>query len=135
MKRRSRQDIVFEFAPLIDVVFLLLIFFMTATVFKSNDLALLLNLPKTKKTGEKTYSKESKIIIEVSRTQIAINGEHTSLDQLETKLKDIDDKKVAIDLRIDKDVRYSRVTTILEILQQNNLINLRLITEDNNQAN
>jgi biopolymer transport protein ExbD len=43
MKRR--EALVPDMTPLIDVVFILLIFFIVTSVFKKEELALLLNLP------------------------------------------------------------------------------------------
>ncbi|MGK0367028.1 MAG: biopolymer transport protein ExbD, partial [Thermoproteota archaeon] len=45
-RKGNREALSFELTPLIDVVFLLLIFFLVTSVFKKEELALLLNLPK-----------------------------------------------------------------------------------------
>ena len=73
MKRRSRETTTPDLTPLIDVVFLLLIFFMVSTVFKKDELALLLNLPSSE-TSEKTAQKMKSITIEINKEEVAFNG-------------------------------------------------------------
>ncbi len=126
--KRTRQELSADITPLIDVVFLLLIFFMTSTVFKKSELALLLNLPKTE-SGEKASENSKVLIIELSKEEVAIAGEKFTLDQLDAKLAAIKDKNKPIDLRVDQEVQYSRLVRILDVLKKYSLTNLSLITE------
>lgn len=126
--KRTRQELSADITPLIDVVFLLLIFFMTSTVFKKSELALLLNLPKTE-SGEKASENSKVLIIELSKEEVAISGEKFTIDQLDAKLAAIKDKNKPIDLRVDKEVQYSRLVSILDVLKKYSLTNLSLITE------
>jgi biopolymer transport protein ExbD len=128
MGKRSRQEVNADITPLIDVVFLLLIFFMTSTVFKKTDLALLLNLPKTE-SGEKSETESKALVIELGKDKTAINGKSVTLADLETQLGAIKNKDKAIDLRVDKDVKYARLVQILDVLKKFDLSNLSLITE------
>lgn len=52
-----------ELTPLIDLVFLLLIFFLVSLVFKKEDVALLLNLPKSSYLTEEVDIKDINIFI------------------------------------------------------------------------
>lgn len=129
MGKRSRQELTADITPLIDVVFLLLIFFMTSTVFKKTELALLLNLPKTS-TGETEQADSKALIIEINKEQTAINGKKITDMDLDSHLSKVSDKKKPIDLRVDKDVKYSRLVKVLDILKKYDLSNLSLITEN-----
>lgn len=127
--KRTRETSAPELTPLIDVVFLLLIFFMVSTVFKKDELALLLSLPKASK-GESPQQAEKKILlIELSKDQMAVNGKVIQLQELEEQLGNIKDNKMPVDLRIDKDVRYERVIELLDKLKKFNFENLSLITD------
>lgn len=128
MKRRSRELNTPDITPLIDVVFLLLIFFMVSTVFKKDELALLLNLPQTVE-GETIEAKDDMIIIELSEDELALNGQPRSFETLAQDLEQIEDKSRSIELRIDKDVRYDRVVRLLDKLRGHELTNLSLITD------
>lgn len=128
MRKRSRESASPEITPLIDVVFLLLIFFMVSTVFKKDELALLLNLPKTTKGDGKT-KKHKNLRIELSANELAYNGEKISFLGLDEKLASVNDKNISIELRIDKDVVYKRIVNLLDKLKTHQLTNLELITQ------
>lgn len=127
MKKRSRETAMPDITPLIDVVFLLLIFFMVSTVFKKDELALLLNLP-TVTEGESQAQAKKTLILELSKEELAYDGKKLSIEELGTKLNEIQDKKTPVDLRVDKDVRYERVVKVLDELKKYKLNNLSLIT-------
>lgn len=129
MKKRSREATAPDITPLIDVVFLLLIFFMVSTVFKKDELALLLNLPKTEK-GESVEKNDKSIYIELSKNEVAYNGKKLSFDSMEESLKSISKKTIPIDLRIDKDVKYDRVVMLIGKLKKYELTNVSLITDE-----
>jgi biopolymer transport protein ExbD len=128
-RKRSRQSENPDITPLIDVVFLLLIFFMVSTVFKKDELALLLNLPKTEK-GESEEKPKKSIFIELSEKEVAYNGKKIQIEEVETLVKDVVNKTTPIELRIDKNVRYDRVVVLLGKLKKYELTNISLITEN-----
>jgi biopolymer transport protein ExbD len=128
MKRRSRESVTPEITPLIDVVFLLLIFFMVSTVFKKDELALLLSLPQTSE-GESPDRQVENIVIELSETEVAIGGIKLSIDEIDQELEKISNKTTPIDLRIDKGVVYERMIKVLDRLKYYELTNLSLITD------
>ena len=130
MKKRTRESLTPDLTPLIDVVFLLLIFFMVSTVFKSNELALLLNLPNSDQKNKKASSKII-INIELSVAQLALNGKVMSLVQLGEKLKQTTNKKTPVHFRVDQNVTYKKIVEILDLIKNNNLNNLSLITKQN----
>lgn len=127
MSRKSRREHLSpELTPLIDVVFLLLIFFMVSSVFKKEELALLLNLPKSQEgKGDQTTKKF--VTLELSENEIAYENEKLSLEALAEKLPNVA-KVTLINLRVDGTVKYDRLVKILDLLQKNKLENVSLIT-------
>lgn len=125
MKRRETLGI--DLTPVIDVVFILLIFFIVSSVFKKEELALILDLPSSS-ADTKEVSKDE-VFIELSPTKLAIKGIEVSFESLEDNLKDIKNKTKAIIVRIDETVEYKRVVKVLDLLQKYDLNNLALITE------
>lgn len=126
-RKAKRETLTFELTPLIDVVFLLLIFFLVSSVFKKEELALLLNLPKAAK-GKKEASKVQNITIEMSNDEIAYNGKKVELAELEVGLQSEDKKKI-VNLRVDGTVIYKRLVKVLDLLQKYKLENVSLITD------
>lgn len=128
---RRRDPLVPEMTPLIDVVFILIIFFIVTSIFKKEELALLLNLPSS--SAKKLDIEQEQITIELSEEQLAFRGEEVTLEVLEEALKKIEDKKRAVIVRIDEEVIYKRIVQILDMLQKYGLNNLALITKKKDQ--
>lgn len=85
MKRREALGL--DLTPVIDVVFILLIFFIVTSVFKKEELALLLDLPTS--NAKEMEVKEGQIFIELGKDKLAIKGIEVSFDSLEDNLKAI----------------------------------------------
>ncbi|TET87488.1 MAG: biopolymer transporter ExbD [Sulfurovum sp.] len=124
---RRREPLIPDMTPLIDVVFILLIFFIVTSVFKKEELALMLNLPDSQAQALEVEKKE--ITIELSREKLALKGKEVTLSILEEELKQITDKKRAIIVRIDEEVMYKKIVGILDLLQKYELHNLALVTK------
>ncbi|WP_121626216.1 ExbD/TolR family protein [Poseidonibacter antarcticus] len=127
MRRKPRETITPDITPLIDVVFILLIFFIVSSVFKKEELALVLNLPSSKAQELEVEPKE--ISLEISKDKLAIYGKEVSIEELDLKLAEIKDKKKNIIVRIDKDVIYEKIVKVLDNLQKYELNNLSLVTK------
>jgi biopolymer transport protein ExbD len=122
MKRR--EHISPDLTPLIDVVFLILIFFMVSYTFKKEELALLLTLPDAKHAT--TEIEKEDINIELTKEKVALKGKTITFAELDSSFLKVSDKKKPINVRIDKDVTYQRVTKLLDLLNKHGLNNLAL---------
>ena len=127
MPRKQREMITPELTPLIDVVFLLLIFFMVTSVFKSDDVALLLKLPVAK-TGKSEQAERKSLSLELTNKEVALNGEKIDYTAIAEKLKTFA-TDVQIQLRADESLQYKRLIDVLDILQLQNKQNISLITD------
>ncbi|MCT4642038.1 MAG: biopolymer transporter ExbD [Bacteriovoracaceae bacterium] len=130
-RRAKRESLTFDLTPLIDVVFLLLIFFMVSSVFKKEELALMLNLPKAQE-GKGQGKKNDVVNIEITGQKIAYNGKEVDIEILESNLASLS-KKTLLNLRVDEKVYYKRLVTILDLFQKNKLENISLITQKGNK--
>ena len=126
MKRRESLGL--DLTPVIDVIFILLIFFIVTSVFKKEELALILDLPTA--NAKEMEVKQEQIFIELNQNKLAIKGIEVSFDSLENNLKEIKDKTKPVIVRIDKKVEYQRVVKVLDLLQKYNLNNLALVTNE-----
>ncbi|WP_198305441.1 ExbD/TolR family protein [Arcobacter vandammei] len=126
MKRREPLGL--DLTPVIDVVFILLIFFLVTSVFKKEEIALMLDLPSS--NAKEIQIKSEQVFIELSSNKLAIKGIEVSFESLEDNLKEIKNKDNAIIVRIDKKVPYERVVKVLDLLQKYSLNNLALVTNE-----
>ena len=126
MKRRESLGL--DLTPVIDVIFILLIFFIVTSVFKKEELALILDLPAS--SAKEMKIEEEQVFIELNKDNLSIKGIEVSFDSLEDNLKAIKNKEKAVIVRIDKKVEYERVVKVLDLLQKYNLKNLALVTNE-----
>ena len=120
--RRIRPDM----TPLIDCVFLLLVFFLVTSVFKQDESVLKLILPETQ-TETKRDTPEG-LYIELSETELAFNGQRGTPDELREKAATVQNKKSPVAIKIDKGTTYERIAVILDILQVQKLLFLQIMT-------
>lgn len=125
MKRR--ESLTPDITPLIDVVFILLIFFIVSSVFKKEELALTLNLPDSNAKEIEVEMKQ--LSIELSLDKLAYMGKELSFEEFEKQIATVKKKDQDIIIRIDQNVPYEKVVKVLDILQKYNLNNLALVTD------
>ena len=117
--RREEDSFAFDMTPMIDVVFLLLIFFMVSTVFVDFSKKMDINLPTSKssaldestKTLEVEMSKDKKIFL--AGKPLTLLGLETTLAKMEFK-----DKKPSAIIRADKSLLYGDVIQVMGLLQK-----------------
>lgn len=126
-RRQRRESLAMDLTPLIDMVFLLLVFFLVTSTFKKDELALLLKLPKTEQ-GAGSEKKIDQLTIELSDNEVAVNGAKSSMEALPDTFAKAQ-KDTLINLRVDGDVKYTRLVKVLDLLQVNKLENISLITD------
>ncbi len=80
------NDILINITSMIDVLFILLIFFMISTQFKKSTMEI--ELPKLNEQSQ-TVSQKDSINIYASNTRLAIENDELSIDELETVLIDL----------------------------------------------
>lgn len=126
MKRREPLSI--DLTPLVDVLFILLVFFIVTSVFKKEEIALILDLPSS--NAKEITITQKQLTIEINKNSFAFEGKIMTVEEFEISLKNIKKQDKPIIIRIDKQVAYERVVKILDILQHNNLNNLALVTKE-----
>ena len=127
-KPAARSDVLkATITPLIDCVFLLLVFYLVTSVFKQDESVLKLILPETQ--SEVKRDTPEGLYIELSETELAFNGQRGTPDELREKAASVQNKKSPVAIKIDKGTTYERIAVILDILQVQKLYNIQLINE------
>ena len=127
IKRRSGGTLVLEITPLIDVVFLLLIFFMLATSFDERS-AFKIDLPKSTAAKTKSTLKEVQVLVDKDRNVYLRYIDNSGKSQNEKldlasfvsvvseKLNNSENKDVIISA--DKDIDYGFIVEIMSLLKE-----------------
>ncbi len=127
IKRRSGGTLVLEITPLIDVVFLLLIFFMLATSFDERS-AFKIDLPKSTAAKTKSTLKEVQVLVDKEKniylryTDNSGKSQSKKLDLssfvsvVSEKLNTSESKDVMISA--DKAIDYGFIVEIMSLLKE-----------------
>ena len=130
--RSKREELAINMTPLIDVVFLLLIFFMVTTTF-SRETRLLVNLPEA--NAEAAESNPAQIEILVGRDgSYSINGRALVNSRLQTLVQGLEiesggDRSLPILLIADAEATHQSVVTAMDGIGQSGFTRLNIATQ------
>ena len=131
-KRAVREGLTINITPLIDVVFLLLIFFMVTTTF-SRETRLMVNLPEA--DAELTNADVTSIEIIVARDgTYSINGKALINNRIETLIRGLElesagDRGLPIVLIADAEATHQSVVTAMDGIGRTGFTRLSIATQ------
>lgn len=131
-QRRVREELTINMTPLIDVVFLLLIFFMVTTTF-SRETRLLVNLPEA--DAELSEALPAQIEILVSRDGgYLINGRALVNNRIDTLMRGLElesggDHTLPVLLIADAEATHQSVVTAMDGIGQSGFTRLSIATQ------
>jgi biopolymer transport protein ExbD len=131
--RRLKPEVDANLTPLIDVVFLLLIFFMVSTTF-TKDTHLSIDLPKA--TGAEALVAEKQIEITISRQgDFGINGValvNNKIDTLKTAIEKVSggDTTLPLIITADSATEHQSVVTAMDAVGQLGFSKLSITTKN-----
>lgn len=131
-RRKIRDELSINITPLIDVVFLLLIFFMVTTTF-NRETRLLVNLPEANAQAAEALPEMIEII--VSREGgYSINGRNLVDDRIETLLRGLElesggDLSLPVLLVADAEATHQSVVTAMDAIGQSGFTRLNIATQ------
>lgn len=114
---RPREPLELNLIPLIDVVFMLLIFFMLTTTF-IHDRALDVDLPVSESGSAELAELRNHVIELDQRGQIAIDGQRVTEQELAAVLAEIAEGGRPVVLWADALVVNQRVVTVLDLARR-----------------
>ncbi len=120
-----------QLAPLVDVLFLLVIFFAVTSHYAKNEQVMDINVPAAEEGKDKESRNVGEIIINIKTAgEIIVNGQQLTEAELLVKLKNIAAiyKDQAVILRGDEVVDYKFVIRVLDICQKAGIWNIAFAT-------
>ena len=127
----AEEDYSLQLTSLIDVVFLLLIFFMVSTSFVDFTRRLDIELPEAKSSAE-VVEKKSFLIEVGAEKRISLNGKTVLLDDLESELKAgvVSGKfKPSLTVKADKRLDYGYVIKVMGLISGAGIRDISLATK------
>ena len=127
-----REELTINITPLIDVVFLLLIFFMITTTF-NRETRLQLTLPKTQVELMKSQPAQIEIVI-AKDGKYTVNGRGLLDRRTETlrqvlELESQGDLNIPVLLIADAEATHQSVITVMDVVGQSGFLRLNIATQ------
>lgn len=130
--RRSHDDVTFQMAPMIDIIFVLLLFFLVTSALQEQEKSITVDLP-TSVAGEYDRRNQSEIVINVTREgKILIFNDPLSIEVLKEKLRQLAQlyrhSVPAVIVRGDRYANYGRIVEVLDVCAQANMRNVSFVS-------
>lgn len=129
-RRKKRDEVRIEITPMVDVVFLLLIFFMISTSFVDSS-TIGINLPKASSGTAEGEQAEVKVYLEENGA-IHYNEREVNMAELAHLLNNYSDNasQTSFKLLADKEVKHGRVISVIDLARQNGFARLAIATQN-----
>jgi len=134
-RRIQEESETIQMAPLIDIVFLTLVFFMTTSVYSALESDLDINLPTADSAAESERAHGEIIVNLRADGSIIVNDRELDIDELQEILNRVAEhfKGAAIIIRGDREALYGGAVAILDCCRKADIQDVRLAALTNEQ--
>ena len=124
----NEEELTVNITSLIDVIFILLIFFMVSTQFKKSSLPL--DLPRSEETTETEADDDTKVLA-INADKLELDGKIILMDELESELKLLYEKNenLALSLECERSVDFETVVQVLTKIQNAGISRIGIVHE------
>lgn len=125
-KRRAPSIII---VSLVDVLTILLIFFVVSTTFKKDQPEVQINLPESKTATSKPAELEHAIVSVDQNDDVKLDGRSISIDELEGAVRQLPgQRKSSLALQADKKASFGMIVKVMDALKLAGVKNLPAFT-------
>jgi biopolymer transport protein ExbD len=119
-------DLTIDIAPLIDIVFILLIFFMVSTTFSQKP-TVKINLPSANAEIEPIDEKDIVLIVH-KNNRYSINGKRNIDEKILSKIL-IENGNKSLNIEADKGIEYNAIIKAIDIAHNSKIEQINFIVE------
>ena len=129
MKRKKAENLSVQMSSMIDIVFLLLIYFIVTARSEITEAHLAVNLP-TPGAAKATENKPKMLEIEVHQGDYRLNGAPLELEVIESMLIGLGrtDSSMTVMVKVAYEAYASDLVTVLDLCDKAGLTNLNVVT-------
>ena len=122
------EELSINITSMIDVIFILLIFFMVSTQFKKASLPL--DLPKTEESTESTEDNSTKVLA-VNADKMELDGKIITMEELEPTLSKMfaENPETSLSLECERTVDFEHIVQILTKIQNAGISRIGIVHE------
>ena len=135
-KSRLGETPIFQMTSMMDIVFLMLVFFITTSVFSQWEYEINIALP-TAQTGKVPDRLPGEIIINIAKDgRISVNQQDLTLEALKTRLDRLARyfPGQPVVLRADKETRYESLIKVIDTCRKADIWNFSMATSEEKTA-
>jgi biopolymer transport protein ExbD len=127
-KRRAPSIII---VSLVDILTILLIFFVVSTTFKRDQPEVQINLPDSK-TSTKASSEQEHAVVSVNENdEVRLDGQIIGVDELEASVRNLPPtRRAALALQADKKSSFGTIIKVMDALKLAGVKNLPAFTRE-----
>ena len=126
-KRRAPMIII---VALVDILTILLIFFVVSTTFKKDQPEVQINLPDSKTATNAPAESEHAIVSVDAQDGVRLDGRTISVDELETAVKELPpQRKSSLALQADRKASFGTIIKVMDALKLAGVKNLPAFTQ------
>lgn len=120
LKDQSGGEATVSLTPLVDIIFLLIIFFLVSSTFEKGEQRLSIELPSTRGGQKVADSPESWVLLIDQQGRFYWNESELTFQELESRLRRNKGRKdkVQVLVKADGRVEYAKVASLLGILSE-----------------
>jgi biopolymer transport protein ExbD len=127
-KRRPPNIII---VSLVDILTILLIFFVVSTTFKKDQPEVQINLPESKTATQKPAETEHALVSVDANDEIKLDGVPLGADQLENAVRSLPQaRKSTLALRADRKASFGTIIKVMDALKLAGVHNLPAFTQE-----
>src|SRR5919108_5778705 len=126
-KRRAPSIII---VSLVDVLTILLIFFVVSTTFKKDQPEVQINLPESKTSSSKPAELEHAMLTVDANDNIKLDGRDTPVEQLQEAITNLpEERKSTLVLKADEKASFGVIVKVMDALKLAGIKNLPAFTQ------
>jgi len=125
-KRRAPSIII---VSLVDILTILLIFFVVSTTFKKDQPEVQINLPESKTATSAPAELEHALLTVSENDEIKLDGKTIAVEELESAVKNLSDtRRTSLALQADKKASFGIIVKVMDALKLAGVKNLPAFT-------
>jgi len=118
---QTAEDFSIPFTPLLDIIFILIIFFLVATTFYSEERDLEIKLPEGTE-GSLLKDKDTVFVINIrEKGAIVVNEDILTFAQLSQRLEKVRMEKRRVEIRGDTNARHGRIMAVMNLCKRSGI--------------
>jgi biopolymer transport protein ExbD len=127
-KKRAPSIII---VSLVDILTILLIFFVVSTTFKKDQPEVQINLPESKTAKNAPAELEHSLVSVDENDEVKIDGRAINVDELESAVRELSEtKKSSLALQADKKASFGTIVKVMDALKLAGIKNLPAFTRE-----